>query len=856
MGEVYRASDPRLGRLVAIKVISSGREANPDRLRRFMNEARAAGALNHPNVLSVFDTGHDLDAPYVVFELLEGETLRQRLRRGVLPPRMAVEQAAQICQGLAAAHDKGIVHRDLKPDNLFLTRDGRVKILDFGLAKLTQVEEADADSVGSTTRTATTPGMLLGTVAYMSPEQARGAPADSRSDIFALGATLYEMLRGRPAFERATPAETLSAILTQDPDAIDSSPEHPMPATLGPIVRRCLEKDPAQRFQSARDLGFALSVLSGSAPGGAVGTPAARRSRKHWLPPLAIGALAVGALAYSVAQRSVATPTAPLTVVPFTTFRGQEISPSFSPDGSHIAFAWTGEDESREDKFDLYVQVMGGEKPLRLTHRPGRWMTPAWSPDGRRIAFSRAGKDGRGIYVVPALGGPERRLLDVANDNFDYEENTLLSWSPDGKHLVLANLDALGHGTGVTTSLLNVETLEKRSLPSPSEKCQWTWMPAFSPDGKSVAVVCVQVWSVNELFTIPVAGGSARSVAVVPGYLSGLTWTADGRDLIFASSGSLWRVSAGGGEPEKLLAGRDAEWPALSRAGDRLAFTQRVVNTNIWRLALADPIHPAGPPERLVSSSRMQRHPAFSPDGRRLVFESNRSGSGEVWVSDADGSDAVRMTAFGGGSPAWSPDGRHIAFDSRVSGDGALYVIGIEGGPPRRVETGLAESSQPAWSPDGKWLYFWATIEKVGQVFKVRTEGGTPVQITKKGGYRPRVSLDGRRVYHMAWSGEIWSASVDGGDERPVAGMPARSGKWYADWAPTDSGIYFIDGDPPRPGIHFLDFATAKVRRLADIPGRPEIGGGGLALSPDGRSLLFSQVDEIASDIMLIEGFR
>jgi Tol biopolymer transport system component len=255
----------------------------------------------------------------------------------------------------------------------------------------------------------------------------------------------------------------------------------------------------------------------------------------------------------------------------------------------------------------------------------------------------------------------------------------------------------------------------------------------------------------------------------------------------------------------------------------------------------------------------MQRFPVFSPDGRHLAFESTRSGTFELWMSNGDGSNPVPMSPFRGsgtGSPQWSPDGRQIAFVSRVSGTAAPYVIGVEGGPPRRVETGLAESDQPAWSPDGEWLYFWADVEKVGQVFKVRTEGGAPIQITKEGGYRPYASRDGKRVYYMAWSGEIRSASADGGDERPVAGMPARSGKWYADWAPTASGIYFIDGDPPRPGIHFLAFATAKVQRIADIPGRPEIGGGGLALSPDGRSLLFSQVDEIASDIMLIEAFR
>jgi WD40 repeat protein len=272
MGEVYRARDPRLGREVAVKILTAGGTVTPDRLRRFEDEARATGALNDPNILAVFDVGSEDGLPYVVFELLEGETLGERLQRGRLPARKAVTYAVEACHGLAAAHDRGIVHRDLKPGNLFLTADGRLKILDFGLAKLGQDSAPPASN--RPTRTATQPGLLIGTLAYMAPEQARGEPADARSDIFALGATLYEMLSGRPAFLRASAAETVAAILGQDPAPIDSSAEDPLPAALEPIVRRCLEKIPEERFQSARDLGFALGTLTDSRPLAAIPPPA------------------------------------------------------------------------------------------------------------------------------------------------------------------------------------------------------------------------------------------------------------------------------------------------------------------------------------------------------------------------------------------------------------------------------------------------------------------------------------------------------------------------------------------------------------------------------------------------------
>jgi eukaryotic-like serine/threonine-protein kinase len=291
MGEVYRARDPRLAREVAVKVLAPGAVTSPDRLRRFEDEARAAGALNHPNILSVFDFGSENGSPYVVFELLEGMPLADRLERGPLPPRKAVEYVIQVCQGLAAAHARGIVHRDIKPSNLFLTSGGKAKILDFGLAKLSPTLSPEGGD-SSRASTATAEGVAVGTVGYMSPEQVRGLPIDARSDLFSLGATLYEMLTGRRAFKGATSADTLSAILNHEPQEIAGRAESFSPALVR-IVHRCLEKDADERFQSARDLGFALEALALASRSGSETVVPRARSRRHWL----IGAAAVALLA-------------------------------------------------------------------------------------------------------------------------------------------------------------------------------------------------------------------------------------------------------------------------------------------------------------------------------------------------------------------------------------------------------------------------------------------------------------------------------------------------------------------------------------------------------------------------------
>jgi Tol biopolymer transport system component len=853
MGEVYRARDPRLSRDVAVKVVVSGAEGDPERLRRFEDEARAAGALNHPNVLAVFDTGRHEGSPYVVFELLEGETLRQRLNRGPLPWRKVAEIGGQVCQGLAAAHGRGIVHRDLKPENLFLTRDGLVKILDFGLAKLT--ERPDGFGAEDVTLSATDPGARLGTLVYMSPEQVRGEPADARSDLFALGTTLYEMLSGRPAFARRTHAETASAILGHEPDPIgSSSTSGPVPPALEQLVRRCLEKEPGERFQSARDLGFAMGALAGPTDGAA---PAGRLRLASWT--LVAGLLMAGVVAGTYRLRRHADPPLPaMTVVPLTAYPGQEVAPTFSPDGSQVAFAWSP--EGPEDRFDLYVKVLGSEKLLRLTTHPAEWISPAWSPDGRTIAFARMAREGGGLYLIPALGGPERLLATIP---FDYSLETALSWSPDGKLLAYTDWNPEGR-CGI--SLLDVAEGRKRRLAQPSPDCQWTWIPAFSPNGDSVAAGCLLTFGVHDLFVMPVSGGPARRVGRLPGFLDALAWTADGKDLVLTwEDKGLARLPASGGEPQPLLFGRDATSLAISRDGHRLAYAETVANVNIWRATLASPVRSTGPAERLVSCSRCwQANPAFSPDGRRLAFESTRSGSPEIWISNADGSDPVAATSFNGpltGSPRWSPDGRSIAFDSRAGGEAGIFVVGSDGGPPRRVATGQTDNQSPAWSRDGRWLYFTAKVAGADHVFKVRLEGGSATRIARQGGaYNPQASPDGERVYYFVdrpGDGALYSASANGGDERRVAGMPRLRSESGSAWTVVAGGIYFLNLEKaPRPGVDFFEFATGKVHRVVDIPGRPSTWTGGAAVSPDGHSLLFTQIDDVKSDLVLVENFR
>jgi Tol biopolymer transport system component len=865
MGEVYRARDPRLGREVAIKVLSPSGPVDRDRLRRFDQEARAAGALSHPNILVVFDTGTHEGMPYVVFELLPGETLARHIARGAVSPRKAVDYAVQIAEGLSAAHEKGIIHRDLKPGNILVTDDGRVKILDFGLAKLREPEAApDSDT---TAEALTEPGIGLGTAGYMSPEQVEGLSVDHRSDIFSFGAVLYEMLSSRKAFPGRLASQAMMAVLRQDPPPL--ARVHRVSVALARIVHRCLEKRPSERFQSAHDIALALRAVAEAEE-----TRGRRPRLRHWaigVALVAVAAMAITAVRLQDQHGAVPTATAPFNGVPLTTFSGREFQPALSPDGNFVAFVWDGQDGKQ---FDVYNRPVGSETTLRLTTDPADEYCPAWSPDGRSVAFIRVSASEGTIFTVPAAGGVERRLRSVRP-----WFGSALSWSPDGKHLLFS--DSRSPDGPFGSFLVSLESLETRRLTEPPPSSAGDAFPAFSPDGQTVAFARLSVSGSGlmgaDISVVPVAGGTPRIIDKEPLLVGGLDWTADGRELVVSSSrtGSprLWRMGVAGGEPRPLV---QAENPLLSnttgaealaqisralrlsisRTGNRLVYARGLYDTDIWKVETPGRTGSPRVPTKLIATTRLEEAPQFSPDGSRIAFASTRSTpEAQIWTCRPDGTSCVQLTSLGVpcGSPRWSPDGRQIVFDAPREGLGEIYLLEVDTQLSRRLTATSSDESLPSWSRDGRWIYFASNRTGSWQVWKVPVAGEPAVQLTSQGGFATFESADGRFLYYSKpRSPGIWRAPVDGGAETQVVDLP----QCWGYWALAQEGLYALDSTArPGPTIQFFPFSARPSVTVATLMGGPACGESGMAVSPDGRSLLY--VDTVqGSDVMLVENFK
>ena len=568
----------------------------------------------------------------------------------------------------------------------------------------------------------------------------------------------------------------------------------------------------------------------------------------------------------------------PLTPVPLTSYPGQEVEPSFSPDGKLVAFSWNGE---KQDNYDIYVKQIGRDTPIRLTTDPARDFSPAWSPDGRTIAFGRLLNPTRGgLFLVPATGGPERKLVEIAAPAV-YRARPYVAWSPDGKWLAFADEDKDIRGrlspTGaipVSLFAISVETGEKRRLTSHPSDSVGDSGPAFSLDGHALAFVRTQTVACSNLYLLPLSRdltpeGAPRGLTSWNVFTNSPSWIPDGSGIVVASGpwghSQLWRVDEARKSPPRPLgfqAGLTDD-PTVSRHG-QLAYSQKTSDINIWRVSLASPGVIGTSPTRFIASTLVDVNPQYSPDGRHIVFASDRGGTRELWLCNEDGSNTVQLTSMGGpliGGPRWSPDGSRILFDSNPEGRFQVYSISSSGGPVTRVTQMTntpADQAYGAWSPDGDWIYFMSSRSGQRQIFKMPEGGGEAGQVTRNGGAVPFPSADSKFLYYSERTGNGERNGMgglrrirlaDGYDELVLPSVTF----WNVALAP--EGIYYI----PRADsgghyfVYFFDFRTAKSWIITRLSG---VVSEGLAVSPDGHSLLFSQIDEQRSDLMLVEHFR
>jgi Tol biopolymer transport system component len=842
MGEVYKARDARLDRDVALKVLPTAAAADPDRLRRFEQEARATAALNHPNILAVFDVGSDAGVNYVVSELLEGETLRDRLKTGTVPPRKAIDYAIQIARGLAAAHEKGIVHRDLKPDNLFLTRDGRLKILDFGIAKLLGPAGGEP-TIAPTIDAGTTPGMVLGTVGYMSPEQVRGLPADHRTDIFSFGAVVYEMLAGRRAFAGATHADTMSAILTADPPELADG-AHAVPAMLDRFVRRCLEKNPEERFQSARDIAFnldAISTTTGHGTGGvaAMDSPAApARLRRAWVAAaLALGLTAGAAAAWVAAARMRPAP-APAKFQQLTFRRGTITAARFSPDGDTVVYSSAWEGKAPE----LYSTHIGaiGERPLGI--------------QGELLAISRTGEMAILVNVTPLsnwmqtgtlarapLGGgaPRETLRDIGGAD----------WSADGQQLAVTRfLQATRHWR-----------LEYPAGTVIHESDKWIERPRLSPDGSRVALFEHPISGDNRGIVIVVSLKGERTV-ISPEYsaLVGSVWSPSGDEVWFTASTGGNRLELLGARPGGRVR-QIAPTPGSVVVEDARADGQVLLQAVSLKARLLVKT-PRDAEERDLSWFDNPLLRDMSPDGSLVLFDEEGEGGGpnySAFVRRTDGSPAVRIGE--GYALRLSPDSQS-ALTSVPSGPANAWTITPIGpGEPRKIIVPLqATNGIPRWFPDGKRLAVIGNEPgRPNRSYEFSIETGKARPLTPEGTTGTLVSPDGRFLIVATTDGRRLVWPVDGSEPREVRGILAAD--LPAGWS-ADSGSIFVSAPTSGRGrdIARLDLVSGR-RQVVTTFGPSDPAGvrtiGAPLVSADGRTYAY-RYSQTLSDLFVGVGLK
>jgi len=860
MGEVYRARDLNLGRDVAIKVLPAEFASDHDRLRRFEQEARATAALNHSNILAVYGFSATNDGvPFLVTELLQGQTLRERLQQGAMPARKAIDFVLQTARGLAAAHAHGIVHRDLKPENLFLTRDGVVKILDFGLAKL--IVPGNEARGSMPTAGLTEPGTVMGTVSYMSPEQVRGQPVDHRTDIFSLGVITYEMLSGNHLFQRKTGADTMSAILKEEPPELSSA--QASPPALGRIVHRCLEKDPADRFQSVSDLAFNLELLTGDETSKASASQIPAKGNRAFATAALVALAAVGLVFLGRALKPQANISAPVQLQRLTDFVGMEEFPALSPDGKSVAF--TADVGGRRQ---VWVRLLSGGTPLQVTRDDADHQYPRWSADSSSLIYFSPSEepDGEGkLWRIPALGGTAQPLVSSMSGG---------DLSHDGKHL------AYLHARAGALELDEADPDGANSRIVTDLPAEYTYSDLrWSPDDHRIGFQRGRTFD-YDVFYVSVEGGSVQAVTHDRNPLAGFAWLPDGSGVVYSSSRgdtvlylrtmNLWSVQTGGKNLRQLTFGETSYVsPDLDRQGNLVA-SRTQMQFDIWRFPVDhSPKENVQSGVQITHQTGVVQTPSVGPGDHELVYLSDSGGHGNLWVLNPETRQSRQVTFEHDpqvtiGVPVWSPDGKHIAYVRRGvnAWNVDLWMMNPDGSDARKISEG---SGWACWSPDSRWLYFSPPTANGFRIEKTLADGGPDLPVREEG-QKPAVDADGRLFFVTTLPAMNGLSDMEVLVANPESAAPQKlvriSGSRLSSsvlmqpvLSPDGKWLAMLLTDGPTTNIWAQPTAGGEMRRITDFGTQATFIVRRVSWSSDGHSI-YAAVGKGEADIVLLSNLN
>jgi len=829
MGEVYVAEDTKLGRRVALKVLPEEMAADPERRARFEREARAVAALNHPNIVTVHSVEEADGVHFITMELVEGKTLAKMLPKNGFALSELLGIAIPLADAVSSAHRTGITHRDLKPDNIMIDNEGRLRVLDFGLAKLHDpVGFGEGATEAPTAAVETEEGKILGTVAYMSPEQAEGKPVDPRSDVFSLGTILYEMAAGERPFRGDTSMSTIGAILKDQPTSVtELNPS--LPRHLGRVIRRCLAKDPDRRYQTALDLRLELEELKAeidsgelaAGPGLAAARP--RRSLRNLGVLGAVAALTVVAIVMITSRKETESPPAVYTSRPITSAIGQEADINWSPESEFIAYG-----QIREGSFDVVVQpVAGGEAAVRAGG-PGDETAPRWSPDGKYLAYISSSEPGSPILLVPPHGGAPRRLIstDIRTLNADELGASMgdRPWATDSRTLLVSRVDAAGQ-MGIYRVDRDNGDAEQLTFPPPGSADQCA---SYSFDGQRI-VFQRRSGGKSALMTMPAAGGDPQTL-LADGFDNHTpVWRPDNRHLLFLSErggsggGDVWEIDVEGGSLRQLTFETNIVVSLSVSADDRIAYTPFWHDTFLFAVDVG-----SGERRQLTSHTQHNFGARFSPDGQSVVYHSTRTGNSEIWVHYLDGRPETRITDSAGWDvyPDWSPDGQRLIFASdREESRFKIFIANRDGGGERLLmdrEISLESQIAPIvasvvirWSPDGGQIAFLVEGEDTKEVWTVQADGdGARKVLENATGFDwYRDSRHGIYTRHHGSGSEMIAVDLETGQEQSLFVGPFME----MDVAPDGSAVAFCFGQ----GHMAMGLAVLKLELPSDPEGLP-----------------------------------